>query len=84
MVGRGLKYSKECDIDTGLIKRPTHYWLKPLRNNSTYIGYVFSTNSPGIFCKEENEMWTSSAMQIALEYYVEHASKALALHWAAT
>ena len=50
-----LKYSKDCDLDTGLIKRPTHYWLKPLRNNSTYIGYVFSTNSPGIFCKEEND-----------------------------
>ena len=32
-----LKYSKDCDLDTGLIKRPTHYWLKPLRNNSTYI-----------------------------------------------
>ena len=52
-LSRILKYSKDCDIDTGLIKRPKHYWLKPLRNNSTYIGYVFSKNCP--FCKEEND-----------------------------
>ena len=51
-----LKYSKDCDIDTGLIKRPKHYWLKPLRNNSTYIGYVFSKNCPEIFCKEEKDI----------------------------
>ena len=54
-LSRILKYSKDCDIDTGLIKRPKHYWLKPLRNNSTYIGYVFSKNCPEIFCKEEND-----------------------------
>ena len=51
-----LKYSKDCDIDTGLIKRPKHYWLKPLRNHNTYIGYVFSKNCPEIFCKEENDI----------------------------
>ena len=49
------RISKDCDIDTRLIKRPKHYWLKPLRNNSTYIGYVFSKNCPEIFCKEEND-----------------------------
>ena len=48
-------FFKDCDIDTGLIKRPKHYWLKPLRNNSTYIGYVFSKNCPGMFCKVEND-----------------------------
>ena len=54
-LSKTLKYSKNCDIDTGLIKRPKHYWLKPLRNNSTYIGYVFSKNCPEMFCKEEND-----------------------------
>ena len=54
-LSRILKYSKDCDIDTGLIKRPKHYWLKPLRNNSAYIGYVFSKKCPEMFCKEENE-----------------------------
>ena len=54
-LSRIIKYSKDCDIDTGLIKRPKHYWLKPLRNNSTYIGYVFSKNCPEMFCKEEND-----------------------------
>ena len=52
-LSRIFKYSKDCDIDTGLIKRPKHYWLKPLRNNSTYTGYVFSKNCPEIFCKED-------------------------------
>ena len=50
-----LKYSKHCDIDTGLIKHPNLYWLNPLRNNSTYIGFVFSKNTPGIYYKEEND-----------------------------
>ena len=54
-LSRILKNSKDCDIDTGLIKRPKHYWLNPLRNNSTYIGYVFSKNCPEMFCKEEND-----------------------------
>ena len=50
-----FKYSKDCDIDTGLIKRPNHYWLKPLRNNSIYIGYMLSTDCPEMFCKDEND-----------------------------
>ena len=54
-LSKTLKYYKHCDIDRGLIKRPNHYWLNPLRNNSTYIGFVFSKNCPGIFCKEEND-----------------------------
>ena len=45
----------KTDIDTGLIKRPKHYWFKPLTNNSTYIGCMFSKNCPGMFCKEEND-----------------------------
>ena len=54
-LSRILKYSKDCDIDTGLVKRPNHYWLKPLRNNSIYIGYMLSTDCPEMFCKEEND-----------------------------
>ena len=86
-----IKYSKDCDIDTGLIKRPKHYWIKPLRNNSTYIGYVFSKNCPGIFCKEENDSdptWlnfsnlSSTDVDQLCNANLEPASKVLALHWA--
>ena len=54
-LSRVLEDSRSCDIDTGLIRRPRYYWLKPIRNGSIYIGYMFSKNCPGSYCKDEND-----------------------------
>ena len=43
-----------CDINTGLIKRPNNDWIKPLIDNSTYIGFKWIPNCPEILCKNEN------------------------------
>lgn len=46
-----------CDIETGLIRRPSNsMWMKPILDefNHTYRGLVWYKFCPSIFCKQEN------------------------------
>ena len=52
-----LDLSIECDIDTGLIKRPGYSWLQPiLDENRTYDGFIFRNECAFDYCKPSREI----------------------------
>ena len=47
----------KCNIDSGLIKFPKGHWIKIIKNNSVYKGFMYSTNCPAKFCVSDKPMW---------------------------
>ena len=45
----------DCNIDTGLISRPSNYWIRPILDaNETYDGFMWHPNCPNDYCLPEN------------------------------
>ena len=47
----------KCNIDSGLIKFPKGHWIKIIKNNSVYKGFMYSTNCPAKFCVSDKPIW---------------------------
>ncbi len=47
----------ECNIDSGLIQFPKGHWIKIIKNNSVYNGFIYSTNCPAKFCANDEPKW---------------------------
>ena len=44
-----------CDVDTGLVSRPDHSWMKPiLDENLAYHGFIWCPVCPNAYCKPGN------------------------------
>lgn len=47
-----LDEENECDIDTGLLRRPGNTWMRPsFDDNGTYLGFIFNKNCPFGYCR---------------------------------
>lgn len=56
---RAIKNTTLCNIDTGLIQRPSSSsWIKPTwdKNQSTYLGFIWSQQCKPLYCKPEDEV----------------------------
>ena len=50
-------YHDLCNSSTGLIKCPQHDWMKPIFENLTYQGFMWSPNCPAHLCLNDNDSW---------------------------
>lgn len=52
---RVIKNETLCNIDTGLIQRPSNSWIKPIwdKNLSNYLGFIWNPQCRTVYCKQE-------------------------------
>lgn len=54
---REIKNETLCNIDTGLIQRPSNSWIKPIwdKNLTNYLGFIWNPQCRTVYCKQETE-----------------------------